>query len=202
MISSQQVRPPPRSLAHDHHPLRGVITTRGAMLLFVPDTTAMTLKAWACTRSTCAVSRALEPCRVQSARSGASSLETCSTGGPNGHRKPSALLGQNPGRAPRVMTTIARCRSCRRASPNAPAAASFGGISASPIEASLLRFPREPAIPAGLVKAPSNNGSPSILRSFTTSEAPTGSTRLSENSSPTGSRPIRRTSLASQSPDT
>ena len=33
MISSQQARPPPRSLAHHHQPLRGVITTRGAALL-------------------------------------------------------------------------------------------------------------------------------------------------------------------------
>jgi hypothetical protein len=47
IISSQQAKPPPRSLAHHHHPLRGVITTKGAILLFVPETTAMTLNAWA-----------------------------------------------------------------------------------------------------------------------------------------------------------
>ena len=45
MISSQQAKPPPRSLAHDHHPLRGVITTRGAAPLFVPGTAATTLNA-------------------------------------------------------------------------------------------------------------------------------------------------------------
>src|SRR6202011_3489644 len=93
MISSQQAKPPPRSLAHDHHPLRGVITTRGARLLFVPETTAVTLNACACVRSTCAVSRTFELCRAQSASKDASSPPTCSTGGPKGRRKLSALLG-------------------------------------------------------------------------------------------------------------
>ena len=151
MISSQHAKPPPRSLAHHHHPLRGVMTTKGAAPLSVPETTATTLNARACTRSTCTVSRTFEACCAQSAKKAASSLATCSTGGPKGRRKLSALLGQNPRRAPRVTTTIARCRFCRRASPKAPLSAAFGGISVSPIDASLLRFPREPAMPVGLV---------------------------------------------------
>ena len=36
-------------------------------------------------------------------------------------------------------------------------------------------------MPAAPVKPPSNSGSPSIVRPFTTSDAPTGSTRLSGN---------------------
>ena len=56
-------------------------------------------------------------------------------------------------------------------------------------------------MPAAPVKPPSNSGSPSIVRPFTTSDAPTGSTRLSGNSSSAGSRPIWRTSPASQSAD-
>src|SRR5262249_26013426 len=112
-----QANPPPRSLAQDHHPLRGVITTNGAKPLFVPKTTALTLDACACARSTCVVSTTSKPCRALSKRECASSLPTCRTGGPNGCRKLSALLGQNPGRAPRVTTTIPRCLFCRRASP-------------------------------------------------------------------------------------
>src|SRR5205807_8828664 len=100
-------KPPPRSLAQLHHPLRGVITTRGAAFLSVPAIDAVTLIACAGVRSTCAVSVALAPCRAQSARNGPASLPTCSTGGPKGCRKLSALLGQNPGRAPCVTATIA-----------------------------------------------------------------------------------------------
>ena len=201
MISSQQAKPPPRSLVHHHHPLRGVITTTGAAPLFVPEIVAVTLNASVCVRSTCVVSRAFPPCRAQSARKGASSPAICRTGGPKGRRKLSALLGQNPGRAPRVTTTIASCRFCRRASPNTPVSEAFGGLSVNPMAASLLRVPIGPAMPAVSVKPPSNNGSPSILRSSTTTDALTGLTRLSENSASVGSRPISRTSLASHSPD-
>jgi hypothetical protein len=45
MISSQQAKPPPRSLAQFHHPLRGVITTTGAAFLSVPGIHAVTLNA-------------------------------------------------------------------------------------------------------------------------------------------------------------
>jgi len=107
MISSQQARPPPRSLAQLHQPLRGVITTRGAALLSVPSTVATTLTACVCVRWTWAVSTVFAPCRAQSAKNGASSLETCSTGGPKGCRKLSALLGENPGSGPQVTTTMA-----------------------------------------------------------------------------------------------
>ena len=69
----------------------------------------------------------------------ASSAVTCSTGGPKGHRKRSALLGQKPGRPPRVIATIAWCRPLRRASPRAPASAPFGAISVNAIAASLPR---------------------------------------------------------------
>ena len=178
------------------------MTTKGAAPLSVPKITATTLNARDCTRSTFTVSRTFEACCAQSAKKAASSLATCSTGGPKGRRKLSALLGQNPGRAPRVTTTIARCLFCRRASPKAPLSAAFGGISVSPMVASPLRFPRVPAIPSGPVEVPSKKGSPSILRSFATRNAATGSIRPNENSSCVGSRPIPRTSLASHSPDT
>src|SRR6516225_2947564 len=94
-ISSQQTKPPPRSLAHLHHPLLGVMTIIDTRLLFVPEATATTLNVLVGARSACAVSRVCEPWRAQSARNCASWLATCSTGGPNGRRKLSALLGHN-----------------------------------------------------------------------------------------------------------
>ena len=72
MISSQHAKPPPRSLAHHHQPLRGVITTSGAALLSVPETSVTTLNACACMRSAWAVSSTFAPARAQSARKDAS----------------------------------------------------------------------------------------------------------------------------------
>ena len=175
MISSQHARPAaalacaaPPSAARRHHD-----QWRRARCSY-PETDATTLNACACVRSTCAVSTAFAPSRAQSARKDASSLATCSTGGPNGRRKLSALLGQNPGSAPRVATTIARCRFCRRASPSAPASAAFGASSAKAMGASLPRTPSGPSMPAESVKPPSKSGSPSILRPLTTRDASIG----------------------------
>ena len=43
--SSQQTMPPPRSLAHEYQPLRGVITTSGRRRPLRPLTRAVMLKA-------------------------------------------------------------------------------------------------------------------------------------------------------------
>ena len=154
----------------------------------------------------CRQHRLRAPCRAQSAKEWrflAGNLQHRRT---KRTRKLSAILGQNQG-APRVNddglmsilpARISQCTGLRR----------VPWISVSPIDASLLRRPKDPdkspdkgpQMPAGLVKAPSEC-SPSIWRSFTTSDAPTGSTPANQNSSSAGSGPIWRTSLASQSPD-
>ncbi len=45
IVSSQHARPPPRSLAQCHQPLRGVMTTTGGRSAVVPRTVAVTLPA-------------------------------------------------------------------------------------------------------------------------------------------------------------
>jgi hypothetical protein len=108
MSSSQQAMPPPRSLAHEYQPLRGVMTTSGGCsgrLLLIVETT---LNAVAVVRVADAISVTSVPRCARSFSAADSSLVTCSTGGPYGLRNESALFGQSPGRPPRVTHTIAR----------------------------------------------------------------------------------------------
>ena len=105
--SSQHTMPPPRSLAQVYQPLRGVMITSGGSPRSRPAMLAVTLYADAVVRCTCATTRTAAPSLARSASHVPSSLETCTTGGPNGAVNESALLGQSPGRPPRVTPTSA-----------------------------------------------------------------------------------------------
>ena len=193
--------PPPRSLAHQYHPLRGVITTSGGRVPLRPLMRVVRVNADAGVRFADAITRTSASRSASSATKADSSLETCRTGGPNGARKASALLGHNPGRPPRVTQTSALCRPCRRASPTRPAPAVFGVRSARPISASLPSGPIRPRMPSSPVNAPSKSGNPSTRRSSTTRQDVATSTLRSGNDSRFGVSPIRRISSNSQSPE-
>ena len=135
--SSQHAIPPPRSLAQLHQPLRGVMITNGGNVRFVPWILPITLNASAGVRFALAMRVTSEPRRAMPVSEPASSLDTCRTGGPKGCRKLSALLGQRPGRPPRVTIMIARWRFWRRASPSGPVSVLLGVPSVSPIGALL-----------------------------------------------------------------
>src|SRR5688572_2155199 len=107
MSSSQQAMPPPRSLAHEYQPLRGVMTISGGSAALTPLILAVTLNEVVPTRFTGAIRRTSVRRCACSLRKDDSSLDTCSTGGPKGRRKEMALLGQRPGRPPRVTHTRA-----------------------------------------------------------------------------------------------
>ena len=55
MSSSQQAMPPPRSLAHEYQPLRGVITISGSSAALRPSIFAVTLNEVVATRFTDAI---------------------------------------------------------------------------------------------------------------------------------------------------
>src|SRR5215475_3584734 len=96
IVSSQQATPPPRSLAHCHQPLRGVMMTSGGKLALLPAIVAVTLKARVAVRTAVATTAASACAAACSCSHPASVLDTCSMGGPDGVLNDNALSRKRP----------------------------------------------------------------------------------------------------------
>src|SRR5437667_12164249 len=98
--------PPPRSEAHCHQPLRGVMTTSGAGPDASRPTVATTEYAEACVRTACAIRRTLPPPLARAFSDSANSGPIWSTGQPYGLVNDEALVGATCLASLLVMTRI------------------------------------------------------------------------------------------------